>query len=81
MIDWDKPPDDLDKEFQKLNPDGKSRDREADGLFKVYLKNGSEQWILVHIEVQGGKILVLQKECFNTSTGFLTRMIKRYLHL
>lgn len=70
MIDWDKPPDDLDKEFQKLNPDGKSRDREADGLFKVYLKNGSEQWILVHIEVQGWK-----------DTGFAERMFQYFYRI
>jgi len=70
MIDWDKPPDDLDKEFQKLNPDGKSRDREADGLFKVYLKDGSEQWILVHIEVQGWK-----------DTGFAERMFQYFYRI
>ncbi|OZV96375.1 hypothetical protein CAY57_08115 [Heyndrickxia coagulans] len=70
MIDWDKLPDDLDKEFQKLNPDGKSRDREADGLFKVYLKDGSEQWILVHIEVQGWK-----------DTGFAERMFQYFYRI
>lgn len=34
-------------------PEGNTSNRRADKLAKVYLKNGVEQWILVHVEVQG----------------------------
>ena len=43
----------LDKELEQLFPEGDTPNRRADKLAKVYLKNGTEQWILVHVEVQG----------------------------
>ena len=41
-----------DKEEQ-LSPKSRGGAKFADKLAKVYLKDGTEQWILVHIEVQG----------------------------
>jgi len=55
LIDWDKPWVSLDKEFQALTKDTATGKRLLDKLFKVQLKNGQEQWVLVHIEVQGKK--------------------------
>ena len=45
----------LDKELEKLYPDtdGGTRRRHVDKLVKVRLRKGGEQWILIHIEVQG----------------------------
>ncbi|MEI7586689.1 hypothetical protein [Runella sp.] len=43
----------LDKELEQLFPEGNTSNHRADKLAKVYLKNGIEQWILVHVEVQG----------------------------
>ena len=45
----------LDKEFSKIVKASEERKRYADKLIKVYLKNGHEQWLLIHIEVQGFK--------------------------
>jgi hypothetical protein len=45
----------LDKEFEALFKDSEETKRLPDKLVKVYLKDGTEQWILVHIEVQGYK--------------------------
>jgi len=44
----------LDKELEELFPlqEGKNV-RFVDKLVKVWLKNGQEEWILIHIEVQG----------------------------
>ncbi len=42
----------LDKEFQKIVKESKIGRRYADKLVKVYLKDGSEEWLLIHIEVQ-----------------------------
>ncbi|HLC15687.1 MAG TPA: hypothetical protein VJL89_05620 [Thermodesulfovibrionia bacterium] len=43
----------LDKELHKLFPKLKGKKRYPDHLVKVHLKDGAEQWILIHIEVQG----------------------------
>jgi hypothetical protein len=53
LIDWKKPVTSLDKEFQTITKGAKAGKRLADKLFQVFLKDGSEQWILIHIEVQG----------------------------
>ncbi|MGB0861602.1 MAG: hypothetical protein ACPG19_11160 [Saprospiraceae bacterium] len=52
-VDFAKPFEFLDKELQTLQPEADSQHRRADLLVKVYLLNGEEKWILVHIEVQG----------------------------
>lgn len=43
----------LDKELQTISLKSNSKNRRADKLVKVWLKNGEEKWILIHIEVQG----------------------------
>ncbi|MSU77387.1 MAG: hypothetical protein EXS16_04735 [Gemmataceae bacterium] len=52
-IDWTRPYEDLDKEFQKIARRVKFRKRYADKLFKVWLKDGTERWLLIHVEIQG----------------------------
>ena len=53
QIDFSKGFEFLDKELQKIQPDNNSKRRFADKLVKVFLKNGKEKWILVHVEIQG----------------------------
>src|SRR5690606_1590656 len=43
----------LDKELEQLYPQSDAPGRRADKLFKAWLKEGTEQWFLVHVEVQG----------------------------
>ena len=45
----------LDKEMEQLAHTGLSGAKQVDKLAQVTLRNGTEQWILVHIEVQGDK--------------------------
>ena len=52
QIDWIQPPEFLDKELQEVVADAEIGRRFADKLVKVYLKNGQEQWVLIHVEVQ-----------------------------
>ena len=67
-IDWSKPIEFLDKEFQRTVRRSEVGKQMVDTLVKVWLLTGEEVWILIHIEVQN------QKE-----TGFPTRMyIYRY---
>lgn len=52
-IDWSRGYQALDKEFQQIVRRAKVGKRLADKLFKVWLKDGSERWLLIHIEIQG----------------------------
>lgn len=57
VFDLDKPFDYLDKEFESLFPpesNGKGI-RYVDKLVKVYLRDGSEQFVLCHVEVQSSR--------------------------
>jgi hypothetical protein len=52
QIDWNRPHEFLDKEFQQIAPQAAIGKRYADQLVKVWLRRGQELWLLVHIEVQ-----------------------------
>ncbi|NJL89453.1 MAG: cytosolic protein [Coleofasciculaceae cyanobacterium SM2_1_6] len=51
-IDWDRPPEFLDKELQQVVRDTELGRRMADKLVKVWRKNGTEIWVLIHVEIQ-----------------------------
>ncbi|GAB1539957.1 hypothetical protein NUACC21_26260 [Scytonema sp. NUACC21] len=52
-IDWTRPPEFLDTELQQLEPDAEIGKRLVDKVAKVWLVDGKEAWVLVHVEVQG----------------------------
>ncbi len=54
-IDWSKPCEFLDKEFQKIAPDAAQGKRYADKLVKVWLKDGRSTYLLLHVEIQAQK--------------------------
>ena len=54
-IDWNQPYEFLDNELEKITQDAEIGKRYADKLVKVFLIDGAETWLLVHIEVQGYK--------------------------
>lgn len=51
-IDWSRGYENLDKELQQVVREAAIGRRFADKLFKVWLKDGQEAWILIHVEVQ-----------------------------
>jgi hypothetical protein len=51
-VDWTRPIEFLDKEFQKITPDAELGRRFADQLVKVYRKGGKALILLIHLEVQ-----------------------------
>jgi Putative transposase, YhgA-like len=51
-IDWDRNYESLDKELQQIVSESELGLRLADKLFKVWLKDGNEAWILIHVEIQ-----------------------------
>ncbi|XLZ72670.1 DUF4351 domain-containing protein [Massilia sp. SR12] len=52
QVDWSRPPRFLDKEFAQVGFGDRPEGRLADKLVALTLRDGQEQWILVHIEVQ-----------------------------
>jgi hypothetical protein len=63
LIDWSKPYEFLDKEFQQVSQDAELDRRYADQLVKVWLKGGEQIWPLLYLEVQS-----------QSETGFEERM-------
>ncbi|RZT08992.1 hypothetical protein SAMN05216319_2588 [Duganella sp. CF402] len=53
LIDWSRPYDFLDQELAALSRDAAVGKRILDKLVRVHLRDGGEQWVLVHLEVQG----------------------------
>lgn len=54
-IDWTRGFELLDKELQKITRAAKHGRRTVDKLVKVWLKNGAEKWLLIHVEIQARK--------------------------
>jgi hypothetical protein len=52
LIDWQRPPEFLDKEYVQIAPDAALGKRYADLLVKVWRKQGDSVWLLLHTEVQ-----------------------------
>lgn len=52
-IDWNQPVKSLNTELQQLTPESSSGRLYADKLVEVTLLSGDQEWLLVHIEVQG----------------------------
>jgi hypothetical protein len=55
QIDWNRGYEFLDGELQQVTLEAETGKRIADKLVKVYLRNGAEQWIVAHVEIQNQK--------------------------
>src|SRR5260370_42362550 len=51
-IDWGRGYESLDKELQQIVHEAELGVRLADKLFKVWLQDGQETWVLIHVELQ-----------------------------
>ena len=51
-IDWQVEPKFLDKELQEITRDAALGEQRVAKLVQVQLRDGSQEWILVHVEVQ-----------------------------
>ena len=69
-IDWSRPVEFLDQEFSRLMQASETKDRRVDLLVKVWLLDGTERWVLVHIEVHG-----------NRTADFLERMLTAHYRI
>ena len=66
----------LDKELEQLFPQQQDdfSPKYVDKLLKVYLKSGREEWILVHVEVQGSNDKFFEKRMFT----YYYRILDKY---
>ena len=69
-IDWLRGYESLDTELQQVVRDAEQGNRLADKLMKVWRNDGEEQWVLIHIEIQG-----------NYDSDFARRMFVYYYRL
>jgi hypothetical protein len=51
-VDWSRGYESLDKELQQVAPEAESGRQVVDKLVKVWLRDGRETWVLIHVEVQ-----------------------------
>jgi hypothetical protein len=80
-IDFSKGYQFLDKEFQKISKGAKTGQKIVDKLVKVYLKDGSEKWLLIHIEIQGQKEKEFAKRMFIYNYRIFDRYQKETISL
>jgi hypothetical protein len=73
-IDWSRPVTPLDKELQATTRRGRKGRRDVDVLASLWRKDGQEQWLLVHVEVQGRE----QPEFTRRMFTYHTRLVDRY---
>lgn len=52
-VDWEKNPIFLDKELHQISPKSEESKRYVDRLVRVFMIDGEERWVLVHVEAQG----------------------------
>ncbi len=52
LIDWERPHEFLDKEFQQIDREAQQGRRYADKLVRVWQIAGEEIWLLIHVEIQ-----------------------------
>ena|SRR6185437_6113302 len=66
----------LDKELAEMYPEPEkpSYSRVVDKLAKVFLRDGAERWMLIHIEVQGGNLSELPRRMFE----YFIRLFGKY---
>jgi hypothetical protein len=64
LIDWNKKIEFLDSELPRLSRGLRKGKRIADKLLRVFLKDGTEKWFLIHVEVQSQSDKDLQKRMF-----------------
>ncbi|MEO1762621.1 MAG: cytosolic protein [Cyanobacteria bacterium J06629_18] len=73
-IDWERGYNFLDKELQQVVRDAEFGKRLVDKLVQVWLKDGTEQWVLIHLEVQSSE----EKDFAKRMYIYYYRLFDRY---
>ncbi len=80
-IDFNKGYRFLDKEFQKISKEAETGKKIVDKLVQVYLNDGSEKWLLIHIEIQAQKEKEFAKRMFTYNYRIFDRYQKETISL
>ncbi len=73
LIDWERPHEFLDKEFQQIARDAEQGRRYADKLVKVWQINGEEVWLLIHVEIQANREETFAERMFSYNLRIFDR--------
>ncbi len=68
-IDWARGYEALDKEFQQIVRRANVGKLLADKLFKVWLRDGTQRWLLIHVEIQGDYEKEFPERMFDYNTA------------
>ena len=72
-INWPRGFDFLDKELQKIVPQADCGLRSVDLLVRVWRRNGAEQWVLIHVEIQAQYVADFPERIFEYHYGIRDR--------
>ncbi|MEH2323819.1 MAG: DUF4351 domain-containing protein [Nostoc sp.] len=81
LIDWERPYQFLDKEFQQIACEAEQGKRYADQLVKVWQIQGEELWLLIHVEIQAQKEDNFSKRMFTYNFRIFDRFDKPAISL
>ena len=81
VIDWTRPYEFLDTELQQLEPDAEIGKLLVDRVAKVWLLEGQEAWVLVHVEVQGRYDTEFAKRMYTYNYRLFDRHQQRVISL
>jgi hypothetical protein len=81
VIDWTKPYEFLDTELLQLEPDAEIGKRLVDKVAKVYLLDGTEAWVLAHVEVQSQYEKAFPERVYTYNYRLLDRHKKQVISL
>ena len=76
-IDWSKKYEFLDNEFRKLVEESRLKKSVVDKLVKVWLKDGSDKRLLIHLEIQNQKKSNFEQRMYNYHISIYQRYGKK----
>ncbi|HEX7380478.1 MAG TPA: hypothetical protein VF278_25415 [Pirellulales bacterium] len=80
-INWARRYEALDKEFQQIIRGAQVGKQIADMLFKVWLNDGDECWLFIHVEIQGAYESEFSRRMFDYNTSAYKRYNREVVSL
>jgi hypothetical protein len=81
LINWERPHEFLDKEFQQIAREAEQGRRYADKLVKVWQIQGQEIWLLIHVEIQAKSEDTFAERMFSYNLRIFDRFAKPAMSL
>ncbi|MEH1942423.1 MAG: DUF4351 domain-containing protein [Nostoc sp.] len=81
LINWERPHEFLDKEFQQIAREAELGRRYVDKLVKVWQTQGQETWLLIHVEIQAKSEDTFPERMFSYNLRIFDRFAKPAMSL